>query len=256
MSIPVFYWFLSSQSWSVYSLVSAFSVFCPREENSRVKHRHRSYKPVLASLTDWWVHTSHQTNVYLDKRCCGSSMKKQGEVFLSLVLSWELSFVTSENILPDLCHPKGTYTVFHLVASWIDWDSVIWNHKNILFVWPCQLSGEFVMRIPTPYGMFGVLTFIALLVLEKSHSCNAYLLSSIYSSLWLGAFHVPMRREQHHFYYIILIACDNKDLSFHRLTLEVNFWVGTPPVFMVRIYSKPGNLPPGISMKSLIRFFY
>ena len=94
-----------------------FHVICHNKENHRAEHRHESYKPVIwASITDWWVHSSHQTSICLDKLCWGSPDK----VFLSSCsMSSELGFVTSETILFGHCQPEDTHTSLHLVASWI-----------------------------------------------------------------------------------------------------------------------------------------
>lgn len=56
-------------------VLCCLKVVCPKKENDRVRHRHRSYKPVQACFTVQWVCGSPWTHVHVDKLCCGSPIK-------------------------------------------------------------------------------------------------------------------------------------------------------------------------------------
>ena len=152
MSILDLYWSLSSQRWSLFSFVSVFCVVCHKGENHRVEHRCRSSRSVVQGrLTNRWVRSSHQNSIYLDKFCCGSPMWKP-EIFLSSCsLSWELSFVSSQS----------EYSLWSLLAGRCEIVACIWWLNSLGFwdtksqaafslFWLCRLSGEFVIRGPSP----------------------------------------------------------------------------------------------------------
>lgn len=94
----------------------------------------------------------------------------------------ELGIVSSKNILCSLYCLKGAYMWEHLVAGQLEfWDTM--SQASVLFVWLCQLSGEFVIRGPGAWRDFVISISVVLLVLERSHSRSGCPMSQIGGSM-------------------------------------------------------------------------
>ena len=138
-----------------FSLSLSIVLFVRRGKNHGAEEQAKVLcKPAIPSgLPDWWDHFSSDL-VYFDKTFCESAMSKPGDVFSCTLFSglrdwlcvhWEYLLCSSA-----LYQLEGAFTRVHLVASWIEWGSETRSQNSTLFVWPCQLSEEFVMKDLNP----------------------------------------------------------------------------------------------------------
>lgn len=134
-------------------LLSLSGVSLVKRKNHRVACRHRSYKSVAwAGLTDWWVHGSHQTGICLGSFAVGPLCKSQ--------LSFSFCLVPCADSLA-----LWLVRIFSLVSAIWEFTSLcvsgglssglgFWDVKSqiacFVVVRLCQLSGEFVLRGPSP----------------------------------------------------------------------------------------------------------
>ena len=124
--------------------------------------------------------------------------------------SWELGFVSSENILSDLYHLKGTLARVYQG----DQSNTLgyWDMKSQAALCPAVWN----LRVICHKGSQSIrglchLTFVVLLVLEKSHSSNTRLVLQFSRSVIGGVSH-SWGNQRYSFHYIILTPMQQRTL--------------------------------------------
>ena len=194
-----------------------------RGKNNRAECQAQALSASSSSqLVNWWF--SPDQHLY-SKLGHGSCIKKSRWVFHSILFYVPRAWLW---VCWEYFHwspPSSEYICQGASGGQIDWSSKTQRDTKsqaALSVWPCWLSGEFVTTCYSPQRTSVVLVFVALLFLEKSYSCPAYLVSQISGAVTWGI-HAFTGNWRHHFHCTILAARSNEGLYFLRLTLEVNF---------------------------------